>query len=67
MGDSGKVITGLSGGVDSSVVGTLLHKAIGDRSRCVFIDLGFLSKEEGDQVGWKQKNQHVSSGKADVP
>ena len=38
-----KVITGLSGGVDSSVVGTLLHKAIGEQSTCVFIDHG---KEE---------------------
>ncbi|SVE01476.1 uncharacterized protein METZ01_LOCUS454330, partial [marine metagenome] len=50
VGDDGKVITGLSGGVDSSVVGTLLHKAIGDRSRCVFIDNGLLRKEEADQV-----------------
>ena len=46
VGDDGKVITGISGGVDSSVVGTLLHKAIGDRSRCVFIDHGLLRKEE---------------------
>ena len=50
VGDDGKVITGISGGVDSSVVGTLLHKAIGDRSRCVFIDHGLLRKEEADQV-----------------
>ena len=50
VGEDGKVITGLSGGVDSSVVGTLLHKAIGDRSRCVFIDHGLLRKEEGKQV-----------------
>ena len=50
VGDDGKVITGISGGVDSSVVGTLLHKAIGDRSRCVFIDHGLLRKEEVDQV-----------------
>ena len=50
VGDDGKVITGISGGVDSSVVGILLHKAIGDRSRCVFIDHGLLRKEEVDQV-----------------
>ena len=50
VGNDGKVITGISGGVDSSVVGTLLHKAIGDRSRCVFIDHGLLRKEEVDQV-----------------
>ncbi|MBC8213157.1 MAG: glutamine-hydrolyzing GMP synthase [Candidatus Marinimicrobia bacterium] len=45
-----KVITGLSGGVDSSVVGTLLHKAIGEQSTCVFIDHGLLRKNEADQV-----------------
>ena len=50
VGDNGRVITGISGGVDSSVVGTLLHKAIGDRSRCVFIDHGLLRKGEADQV-----------------
>ncbi len=50
VGDKGKVITGLSGGVDSSVVGTLLHKAIGERSTCVFIDHGLLRKEEASQV-----------------
>jgi len=49
-GHKGKVITGLSGGVDSSVVGTLLHKAIGSRSTCVFIDHGLLRKNESDQV-----------------
>jgi len=49
-GNNGKVITALSGGVDSSVVGTLLHKAIGDRSTCVFIDHGLLRKNESDQV-----------------
>ncbi len=45
-----KVICGLSGGVDSSVVGTLLHKAIGDQSQCVFIDHGLLRKNEAEQV-----------------
>ncbi len=50
VGNDGKVITGLSGGVDSSVVGTLLHKAIGNRSRCVFIDHGLLRKGETDQI-----------------
>jgi len=44
------VICGLSGGVDSSVVATLLHKAIGDRSRCVFIDNGLLRKNESNEV-----------------
>ena len=49
-GDTGRVITGISGGVDSSVVGTLLHRAIGERSSCVFIDHGLLRKGEADQV-----------------
>ena len=50
VGANGKVITGISGGVDSSVVGTLLHEAIGTRSTCVFIDHGLLRKKEADQV-----------------
>ncbi len=44
------VICGLSGGVDSSVVATLLHKAIGSQSKCVFIDHGLLRKNESDEV-----------------
>lgn len=44
------VLLGLSGGVDSSVVAALLHKAIGDRLTCVFVDTGLLRLEEGDQV-----------------
>ncbi|MCX2778836.1 glutamine-hydrolyzing GMP synthase [Microbulbifer thermotolerans] len=47
---SGKVLLGLSGGVDSSVVAALLHKAIGDQLTCVFVDNGLLRKDEGDQV-----------------
>ncbi|NNF51274.1 MAG: glutamine-hydrolyzing GMP synthase, partial [Gammaproteobacteria bacterium] len=46
----GKVLLGLSGGVDSSVVAALLHKAIGDQLVCVFVDHGLLRKDEGDQV-----------------
>ncbi|MFL0803234.1 MAG: glutamine-hydrolyzing GMP synthase [Agarilytica sp.] len=45
-----KVLLGLSGGVDSSVVAALLHKAIGDKLTCVFVDNGLLRKNEGDQV-----------------
>jgi GMP synthase (glutamine-hydrolysing) len=45
-----QVILGLSGGVDSSVVAALLHKAIGDQLTCVFVDTGLLRWEEGDQV-----------------
>ncbi|MBN8411720.1 glutamine-hydrolyzing GMP synthase [Halomonas denitrificans] len=44
------VLLGLSGGVDSSVVAALLHKAIGDQLTCVFVDNGLLRKNEGDQV-----------------
>ena len=49
VGDN-KVLLGLSGGVDSSVVAALLHKAIGDRLTCVFVDNGLLRKHEGHQV-----------------
>ncbi len=49
VGDD-KVLLGLSGGVDSSVVAALLHKAIGDQLTCVFVDNGLLRLNEGDQV-----------------
>ncbi|MEG1461797.1 MAG: glutamine-hydrolyzing GMP synthase, partial [Anaerorhabdus sp.] len=45
-----KVLLALSGGVDSSVVGVLLQKAIGDQLTCIFVDHGLLRKDEGDQV-----------------
>jgi GMP synthase (glutamine-hydrolysing) len=45
-----KVLLGLSGGVDSSVVAALLHEAIGDQLTCVFVDNGLLRLKEGDQV-----------------
>ena len=44
------VLLGLSGGVDSSVVAALLHRAIGERLTCVFVDNGLLRLGEGDQV-----------------
>ncbi|MGD8566947.1 MAG: glutamine-hydrolyzing GMP synthase [Gammaproteobacteria bacterium] len=47
---NGEVILGLSGGVDSSVVAALLHKAIGDQLTCVFVDNGLLRLNEGDEV-----------------
>ncbi|WP_035168066.1 glutamine-hydrolyzing GMP synthase [Lentilactobacillus curieae] len=49
VGDK-KVLLGLSGGVDSSVVGVLLHKAIGDQLTSIFVDHGLLRKYEADQV-----------------
>ena len=49
LGDK-KVLLGLSGGVDSSVVAALLHKAVGDQLTCIFVDNGLLRLNEGDQV-----------------
>ena len=45
-----KVLLGLSGGVDSSVVAALLHRAIGEQLTCVFVDNGLLRLNEGEQV-----------------
>ena len=47
---TGTVICGLSGGVDSAVTATLVHKAIGDRLKCIFVDNGLLRKNERNQV-----------------
>ena len=49
VGDD-EVVLGLSGGVDSSVVAMLLHRAIGDKLTCVFVDNGLLRLNEGKQV-----------------
>jgi len=49
VGD-GKVICGLSGGVDSSVAAVLIHEAIGDQLTCVYVDTGMMRKGESDQV-----------------
>lgn len=49
VGD-GKVICGLSGGVDSAVAAILVHKAVGDNLTCVFVDHGLLRKGEAEQV-----------------
>ncbi len=49
VGDD-EVLLGLSGGVDSSVVAAMLHKAIGKQLTCVFVDNGLLRHQEGDQV-----------------
>ena len=45
-----QVICGISGGVDSTVAAVLVHRAIGDRLTCIFVDNGLLRKDEGDRV-----------------
>ena len=50
LGGEGRVVLGLSGGVDSSVVAALIHKAIGDRLTCVFVNHGLLRKNEAESV-----------------
>lgn len=50
VGPEGHVLCGLSGGVDSAVAATLVHRAIGDRLTCVFVDHGLLRLGEGEQV-----------------
>jgi GMP synthase (glutamine-hydrolysing) len=49
VGD-GRVICGLSGGVDSSVAALLVHRAVSDQLTCVFVDHGLMRKDEGEQV-----------------
>ncbi len=46
----GRVISGLSGGVDSAVASVLIHEAIGDQLTCIFVDHGLLRLNEGDEV-----------------
>jgi GMP synthase (glutamine-hydrolysing) len=50
VGPEGHVICGLSGGVDSAVAATLIHKAIGERLTCIFVDHGLLRQGEPEQV-----------------
>jgi GMP synthase (glutamine-hydrolysing) len=50
VGSEGRIICGLSGGVDSSVAAALIHRAIGDRLTCIFVDNGLLRKDEREYV-----------------
>jgi len=62
-----KVILGLSGGVDSSVAAMLIHKAIGERLTCIFVDTGLLRKDEANMVmktygeHFKMKIKHIDA------
>lgn len=59
LGDD-KVVLGLSGGVDSSVAAVLLHRAIGERLYCIFVDSGLLRKNEFEDVLESYKNMGLN-------
>jgi len=66
VGD-GRVVCGLSGGVDSSVMALLLQRALGDRLTCIFVDNGVLRKNEADQVlGDFREKYHLEVRYADA-
>jgi GMP synthase (glutamine-hydrolysing) len=58
VGD-GRVVLGLSGGVDSTVTGLLLHRAVGDRLTCIFVDNGVLRQDEALQIRRRFERLHL--------
>ena len=66
VGETGEVVLGLSGGVDSSVAALIVHKAIGPRLHCIFVDNGLLRKGEGEVVE-AEFEQHLGMDLTVVP
>ena len=62
----GKVLLGLSGGVDSSVVAALLSKAVGSQLVCIFVDHGLMRKNEGDEIMAAFKDRELNIIRVDA-